>query len=68
VTKGDDLNLPTAGQFFLDEVAELSKRIQVKLLRFLQEGSLERIGGEKTISVTVRVIGATNKDLKKIEA
>jgi PAS domain S-box-containing protein len=51
------------GTIFLDEVADLTKRTQVKLLRFLQEGSLERVGDEKTINVNVRVISATNKDL-----
>ena len=53
------------GTIFLDEVTELSKNVQVKLLRFLQESTLEKVGGEKTISVNIRVISATNKDLKK---
>jgi PAS domain S-box-containing protein len=53
------------GTIFLDEVTELSKNVQVKLLRFLQEGTFEKVGGEKTISVNSRVISATNKDLKK---
>lgn len=53
------------GTIFLDEVTELSKNVQVKLLRFLQEGTFEKVGGEKTISVNIRVISATNKDLKK---
>jgi transcriptional regulator with PAS, ATPase and Fis domain len=53
------------GTVFLDEVADLSKSVQVKLLRFLQEGTFEKVGGEKTIKVDVRVISATNKDLKK---
>ena len=53
------------GIIFLDEVTELSKNVQVKLLRFLQEGTFEKVGGEKTISVNIRVISATNKDLKK---
>lgn len=57
--------LADKGTIFLDEVAELSKRMQVKLLRFLQEKTFERVGGEKTISVDVRIISATNKDLRK---
>ncbi len=57
--------LADGGSIFLDEVAELPKNLQVKLLRFLQDGIIEKVGGEKTISVNVRVISATNKDLKK---
>lgn len=57
--------LADGGTIFLDEVAELSKPLQVKLLRFLQEGTFEKVGGERTISVNVRVISATNKDLRK---
>lgn len=53
------------GTLFLDEVSELSKSMQVKLLRFLQEGNFEKVGGEKTVSVNIRVISATNIDLKK---
>lgn len=56
--------LADGGTVFLDEVAELTKPVQVKLLRFLQEGEFERVGGEKTISVNVKVTSATNKDLK----
>ncbi len=59
------MNWQTAELIFLDEVAELSNNMQVKLLRFLQEGKFERIGGERTASVNVRIISATNKDLKK---
>lgn len=57
--------LANNGTIFLDEIAELPKLLQVKLLRFLQEGSFEKVGGEKTVSVDVRVISATNRDLKK---
>jgi PAS domain S-box-containing protein len=57
--------LADGGTIFLDEVAELSKPMQVKLLRFLQENRFEKVGGEQTVSVNVRVISATNKDLKK---
>ncbi len=57
--------LADGGTMFLDEVAELSNTMQVKLLRFLQEGRFERVGGEQTIAVNVRVVSATNKNLKK---
>ncbi len=53
------------GTIFLDEVADLTKDIQVKLLRFLQEGTIEKVGSEKNISVNARIVCATNKDLKK---
>ncbi len=51
------------GTLFLDEVVELPLKTQVKLLRFLQEGSFEKVGGEKKVSVDVRIISATNKKL-----
>jgi len=57
--------LADGGTIFLDEISELPKLMQVKLLRFLQEGTLEKVGGEKTIDVDVRVISATNKDLRQ---
>ncbi|MGD2028435.1 MAG: sigma-54 dependent transcriptional regulator [Desulfobacterales bacterium] len=57
--------LADGGTIFLDEVAELSKHMQAKLLRFLQDGKLEKVGGEKTVRINVRVISATNKDLKE---
>ncbi|MGM0453135.1 MAG: sigma-54 interaction domain-containing protein [Thermodesulfobacteriota bacterium] len=56
--------LAHTGTVFLDEVAELSRDLQVKLLRFLQTGKFEKVGGEKTVAVDVRIISATNKDLK----
>ena len=57
--------LANKGTIFLDEIAELPKLLQVKLLRFLQESTFEKVGAEKTASVDVRVVSATNKDLKK---
>ncbi|UCC40562.1 MAG: sigma 54-interacting transcriptional regulator [Candidatus Aminicenantes bacterium] len=56
--------LANHGTIFLDEIGDLSPSLQVKLLRVLQEGRFERVGGEKTIKVNVRVISATNKDLE----
>jgi len=53
------------GTLFLDEVSEIAPATQVKLLRFLQEKELERVGGNDTIRVDVRVVAATNRDLKE---
>jgi len=50
---------------FLDELGELSLEVQAKLLRVLQDGQFERLGSPKTIKVNVRVIGATNRDLRE---
>jgi Nif-specific regulatory protein len=51
------------GTIFLDEVGELSLGVQAKLLRVLQERAFERVGGNKTITVNIRIVAATNKDL-----
>jgi DNA-binding NtrC family response regulator len=52
------------GTLFLDEIGAISPSIQVKLLRFLQERTFERVGGNETIKVDVRIIAATNRDLE----
>jgi sigma-54 dependent transcriptional regulator, acetoin dehydrogenase operon transcriptional activator AcoR len=52
------------GTIFLDEIGDISQAMQVKLLRILQDGKLQRVGGEDTLNVNVRIISATNKDLR----
>ena len=52
------------GTLFLDELSEMPLSVQVKLLRFLQEREFERVGGNQTITVNVRVVAATNRDLR----
>jgi two-component system, NtrC family, response regulator HydG len=53
------------GTLFLDEIGETSQAMQVKLLRVLQEQELQRVGGEATIKVDVRILAATNRDLEE---
>jgi DNA-binding NtrC family response regulator len=60
--------LSDGGTIFLDEIGEISPNMQVKLLRVLQEQEFERVGGEETIKVNIRLITATNKNLKKLTA
>lgn len=57
--------LADGGTLFLDEIGEMPLEMQVTLLRVLQEGCITRVGGKNTIPVNVRIIAATNKDLKK---
>jgi DNA-binding NtrC family response regulator len=56
------------GTLFLDEIGDISPAVQIKLLRFLQEREFERVGGNQTIKVDVRVVAATNRDLTKLVA
>ncbi len=57
--------LAHGGTIFLDEIAEMSPKLQVKLLRVLQEKTIERVGGTHTISIDIRIIAATNKNLEE---
>lgn len=57
--------MANGGTLFLDEIGELTPGIQAKLLRFLQEGELYRVGGKEPIRVDVRIISATNKNIEK---
>jgi putative PEP-CTERM system response regulator len=56
--------LANTGTVFLDEIGEINQSVQIKILRVLQEKQFERVGGEETISVDVRIVSATNRDLR----
>jgi DNA-binding NtrC family response regulator len=63
--KPGKFELANKGTLFLDEVGEMGTGLQSKLLRFLQEGEIERIGGTRTIKLDVRIVAASNRDLEK---
>jgi two-component system, NtrC family, response regulator len=63
--KRGKFELAHTGTVFLDEIGELAPPLQVKLLRFLQDRKIERVGGTQPIDIDVRIIAATNRDLKK---
>jgi DNA-binding NtrC family response regulator len=67
-SKPGRFELANGGTLFLDEIGEIPLEMQVKLLRALQESEFERVGGIKTIRVDVRLVAATNRDLKKLIA
>jgi DNA-binding NtrC family response regulator len=52
------------GTLFLDEIGEIDQNVQIKILRVLQDKKFERVGGEETLEVDVRIVAATNRDLK----
>ena len=64
-TKPGRFELAHAGTLFLDEIGEIPVEMQVKLLRAIQEGEIDRVGGIKPITVDVRLIAASNRDLRK---
>jgi DNA-binding NtrC family response regulator len=64
-TRKGRFELAHGGTLFLDEIGELSAAVQVKLLRVLQEREFERVGGIKTLTVDIRLIAASNRDLEK---
>ncbi|MDX1651250.1 MAG: sigma-54 dependent transcriptional regulator [Brumimicrobium sp.] len=63
--KKGKFELASTGTLFLDEIGDMSASAQAKVLRALQENTIQRVGGEKNINVTPRVIAATNKNLRK---
>jgi transcriptional regulator with GAF, ATPase, and Fis domain len=65
-TRTGKFELANGGTIFLDEIGDMSLSAQAKVLRALQENKIVRVGGEKQIRVDVRVIAATNKDLRKL--
>ncbi|MFA5026513.1 MAG: sigma-54 dependent transcriptional regulator [Candidatus Methylomirabilota bacterium] len=64
-TKVGKFELATGGSLFLDEVGSMRLDLQAKILRALQEREIERVGGTRTIKIDVRVIAATNRDLRR---
>lgn len=64
--KKGDFELANGGTLFLDEIGDMSLAAQAKVLRALQENKIVRVGGEKEIDVDVRILAATNKDLRKM--
>jgi len=65
VQKKGKFELADSGTLFLDEIGDLSQGLQAKLLRFLQERTIERVGGTRLIQLDVRVVAATNRDLER---
>jgi len=68
IQRAGKIELADGGTLFLDEIGELPIQLQVKLLRFLQDYKIERVGGRETLDIDARIIAATNKDLKEMIA
>lgn len=66
VTRPGKFEIADGGTIFLDEIGELSQSLQVKILRFLQDQVIERVGGREPIQIDVRIIAATNRDLEEM--
>jgi two-component system NtrC family response regulator/two-component system response regulator HydG len=64
-TRAGRFEAADGGTLFLDEIGDISPTVQVKLLRFLEEKEFERVGGNRTYKVDVRIVAATHRDLKK---
>ncbi len=64
-TRSGRFEAADAGTIFLDEIAEMSPNLQAKLLRVVQDGTFQRLGGNRTFRVDVRLIAATNRDIEK---
>ena len=64
-TKPGSIELAEGGTLFLDEIGELGAGVQAKLLRVLQERQFQRVGGTRTLDADIRIIAATNRDLRK---
>ena len=64
-TRAGRFEAADGGTLFLDEIGDITPTVQVKLLRFLEEPEFERVGGNKTFKVDVRIVAATHRDLKK---
>ena len=66
--KPGKFEMADGGTIFLDEIGDMSARVQAKVLRIIEEGEFERVGGTETLSVDVRLIAATNKDIQALIA
>ena len=68
IQRAGRIELAKGGTLFLDEIGDLPLSLQVKMLRFLQDHKIERVGGREAIEVDARIIAATNKDVKRLVA